>query len=570
MAESGRQGTTIHQVTAGHRTLREVRHPLPPELLVAEFADELPPDVARAVRDHVETCASCGARARALLAPYDLLASLGHEPVSYVPDLRRTVRDQLARRRLLTRLARALVVLGRVGIPGLVVVGALTVVMSLAIAMSAYQSAATVANRSTNGLGTVPPAGSLGMLYAETDKVLEVQDSAGHTWLAAEIVAVDEESGRIARSLPAGSAPLRVGRASELPVAAALSPDGSVVYELTALQAHQQTLLAFDAQSGQLRFSTLLAVPGAQSLPAGVRALSLAVSPDGQSVYVSLSLGPTGLDGPRALVLGSAGATVDGVVSSSLDAFVPEPQPNTTLPGVVVQSDVPTFSTLGLRASLAAAGALAVSPDGQALFDVVAVSNAKGRQLAAIVRRISLVDNTTQSLALTGDFTTASLAASANPQQALVYLARGGQDEHLYVMSAAATGPTLLGQIPLGETAAPPGTLFAGQMALSPSADGGQVYVSADLSSSEGQYQGHHIWLVDGAALTVISYHSEFLTTAGQALANWSGGGGAQLFVLRDGEVVLLPPNMALGTSPPLWLRLDNGRVLQLLGTAAR
>lgn len=570
MVESGRQSTTIHQVTAGHRTLREVRHPLPPELLVAEFAGELPPEVAWAVREHVETCASCGARARALAAPYDLVASLGHEPVPYVPDLRRPVRDQLARRQLLTRLSRAAVGLGRIGIPGLVVLCALLVVLSLAIAVSAYQAAAIMAFRSTNSVGSVPPAGSMGVLYAETNKVLAVQDSGGHTWLAAEIIAVDEQTGRVVRSLPAANGPLRLGNASELPDAVALSPDGSIVYQLTSLQGLRQSLLAFDTQSGQLRFATPLALPGTQGLPAGVRALSLAISPDGQSVYVSLSLGANGLGGPRALVLGSAGATVDGALSPAVDAYVPEPASTDTLPGVVDHTPAPTFSTLGLRASLAAAGALVVAPDGQALYDVVALADTQGHPVAAIVRRIGLADNTTQALALRGDFTLATLAASASPQQALLYLARGGQDEHLYVMTAGATGPALLGEIPLGATAAPPGTTFTGLLALSPTADGSQVYVSADISAAEGQYQGHYNWLVDGISLTMLSYHSEFLTTAGQVLANWRGGSDASLFVLRDGEVVLLPPNMALGTSPPLWLRLSDGRVLRLLGTATR
>jgi anti-sigma factor RsiW len=86
---AGRRGTGLG------RSPRVLRHPLPPEVLVAELAGELPPSVARAVRTHVAECASCGERAHRLAIPYDLLAGLGSEPVPFVPDLRYAVREQL-------------------------------------------------------------------------------------------------------------------------------------------------------------------------------------------------------------------------------------------------------------------------------------------------------------------------------------------------------------------------------------------------------------------------------------------------------------------------------------------
>ena len=81
----------IHRVTTRRRTLRVLNCPLEPELLVAEFAGELPPEVTIAVREHVAVCETCGARSQALRTPYELLASLGDEPVPFVPDLRDAV-----------------------------------------------------------------------------------------------------------------------------------------------------------------------------------------------------------------------------------------------------------------------------------------------------------------------------------------------------------------------------------------------------------------------------------------------------------------------------------------------
>ena len=92
MTIENRPAIRYHRVTTRRRTLHALQCPLEPELLVAEFGDELPPDIALAVREHIAVCEICGARSQALRQPYELLASLGSEPVHYVPDLRETVR----------------------------------------------------------------------------------------------------------------------------------------------------------------------------------------------------------------------------------------------------------------------------------------------------------------------------------------------------------------------------------------------------------------------------------------------------------------------------------------------
>src|SRR5262245_45560515 len=113
MSVNDRPAIRFHRVTTRRRSLRALQCPLEPELLVAEFAGELPPDVALAVREHIVVCETCGARSRALQAPYDLLTSLGNEPVHYVPDLRDMVRLRVGSRRFFRSVSEAVGTLRR-------------------------------------------------------------------------------------------------------------------------------------------------------------------------------------------------------------------------------------------------------------------------------------------------------------------------------------------------------------------------------------------------------------------------------------------------------------------------
>src|SRR5574340_1558516 len=86
MADTKAPRARYSRVTTRRGTLRPLNCPLEPELISAEFSGELPPDVAHAVREHIAICETCGARAATLRTPYNLLSSLGAEPVPYVPD----------------------------------------------------------------------------------------------------------------------------------------------------------------------------------------------------------------------------------------------------------------------------------------------------------------------------------------------------------------------------------------------------------------------------------------------------------------------------------------------------
>src|SRR5215831_1321092 len=234
MPEANTPTLRIHRVTTRRRTLRELNCPLEPELLVAEFANELPPEVAVAVREHIATCETCGARSQALRSPYELLASLGHEPVPYVPDLRDTIRSQTGAHRFTHNLARAAATVGRGGMIGLASLAVLVLVAAVVLGGIFVAANAQAVSRSHNALSHVLAAGPSGTLLAATDKLVPLRDASGHEWLAAEVIAVDERSGAVTRSLPASSSGLRAADSSQLPVAIAVSADDATIFELTA------------------------------------------------------------------------------------------------------------------------------------------------------------------------------------------------------------------------------------------------------------------------------------------------------------------------------------------------
>ncbi len=189
------------------RRLRALRCPLSAEILVAEFAGELPPNVASAVRKHVANCVICGPRAQELRASYDLVGSLGAEPVASLPDLRervyiRTQTVPLARQRKRLALAFPRVVWG-VLIGGLAV-AVIAVLVTQWLITPARTQAAT---RSSNALTDVPAAGASGELLAATSTLIPVRDTSGQVWRVAEVVAADERTGAITRSLPASDMP---------------------------------------------------------------------------------------------------------------------------------------------------------------------------------------------------------------------------------------------------------------------------------------------------------------------------------------------------------------------------
>lgn len=558
-------GGAIQQISPSGQVLREVRHPLEPEMLVAEMAGELPVEVALAVRQHVQECESCGVRAKALAHPYGALASLGAVPVPAVPDLRRHVRQQWAKGHVLVRVARAARIVGGGGIAGILALLALALVASLFIVTNAFQAPAIIGRSSSAGPSAA--AGDAGVVYVETNKALDLRVGNGPNWTVAEVIAVDERTGQVRQSLPASGGAPRVARAAELPEALALAPNERLIYELTSPQVGGQALIALDAKTGQVAFITPLRLPDGRALPEEMIGRGLGIGPGSQRVYVSLAAADS-TEAPSILELNRAGAHVARWLTPALPSSVAEPVAGSGLPGVTTQQPITYFATDGLRTSLAAGGTLVVAPDGLSVFDVVTLGDATGLR-GVVVRRIDTSTGATmQALALPGDFSIAALAASTTEATPLVYLARVGHDGELYLFNTQATTLTLQNTVPLGEPRAPANAAFSGALALSPTADGARVYVSADIAVPGTQISSHDIWLIDGPSASIVSHRIEF-ALAGQALANWAGGARAQLLVLRDTQVVLLPLDLTFPATPPTWLHLSDGLpLLRLIATA--
>jgi hypothetical protein len=560
-----------HRVTTKRRNLRVLECPLEPELLVAEFAGELPPEVALAVREHIAVCEICGAKSRALQTPYQVIASLGSEPVPYVPDLRDSVQSRLSRGRTPRRIFRVIGGMGRGGgLVALCVIGALALVGFLLFGI--ISAGAENLSPSSNQLSGVPAAAPTGVLLAETDKLVTVTGPVGQQWNVAEVIAVDERNGSVLHSLPSSNGPLHPSDPHQLPVATQSSPDGHTVYEVTAPNAFgRQALVAFDSSSGKVLFVTVLALPGQAGLPAHELADTLTVAPDGTQIYVGLGLAQPAVTGSiRVLAYASATGVLDHTLAPAFyTQNIPMPPPPGSLPVSVFPNSVPHLNADGFDVTLGAGGKLAVSPDGQWLFDELLLSqNSSSGAQYVVVRRISVsTGGTTQELAIQGDFTISQLAITGPTAQVpQLYLIKGGADSVVYILDPSAAGPTEAGLIDLGGLVAPGGTTFTGSVTLGP-ADGTQLYATEKISGDSGAISSQNLWLLD---TTTMSVEAQLLGTdaADGILPNPQGGYTGAPFLLRSGEVFLAPDSLQ-GTVVP-WLSLSDGHPIIALLSASQ
>jgi hypothetical protein len=569
------------------RRLRALRCPLSPEILVAEFAGELPPNVAAAVRKHVGGCAICGPRAQELRASYDLVGSLGAESAPAVPDMRervyiRTQTAPLARQRKRLALAFPRAVWG-------VLVGALAVTF-IAVLVTQWlitPARTQAATRSSNALTNVPPAGATGELLAATSTLIPMRDKAGQVWRVAEVIAADQRTGVVARSLPSSDLPAESGDPATLPLAIRATANGTAVVELTAPDdQRRQALVGFDAQSGAPQFVAPLA------LPPGTTGVSLALSPTEPLAFVGLrSNQPT--ESPRALVIDMRSGALARTLAPSFSPVAPlatqplassrraptihaapsaTPMPTITPTPTPTEPPSPTptpfINTNGWTVTQAAQGDIALSSDGQWLLDVFAVTDPLGNRYAVVRRSSTATGQNQQELALGGDFSFAALAASGDVAHPYMYLARGSSNAELFILDAGEQGPALLGDLPLGGPVAASGVSFAGVISLSAFNAGALLYIAQDAISADRQVSGHDIWLIDATNATLLYRRADLLPLSG-VLANTAGGSNSATFVLRGGEVALLDPNLNGAFTP--WIKLMNGRsIIQLLATLDR
>lgn len=574
MPEVFQPSVRIQRVTTRRRSLRTLQCPLEPELLVAEFAGELPPDVAVAVREHIAVCETCGARSQALRAPYELLSSLGNEPVATVPDLRDAVRKHIGHRRLYRGTLRVAAAIGRGGAIGMAGVVGIVALVALLVVGVLFSVNARGISRSNNRLTGVSSAASSGMLLALTDKLVTVTGSDGQSWQVAEVIGVDEQSGVVRRSLPSTGGVLHNAGKTDMPSATAVSADGKTVYEVTAPNGNGlQALVAFDSATGELRFATRLTQPGGASLPAGAFADALVLSAGDAVAYVGLHVANPAADGVRALTVNVQTGAVSGSVRAQFTMMVPIPPPTGSLPISAFPTPVSQLDASSLRVRQGANDGLALSADGRWLFDVLLLSGDTAHHYA-VVRRIDVSKGlTVRELAVSGDFTLSQLVigavsggfqTSTTVPQAQLYLLKGSPDAQCFVLDAGVQGPTLLGDIALGGPAAPAKITFTGTLSLSPATYGTHVYITQDATAENGAISGHDLWLVDTQVMTVLAHRND--DAADGVLANSSTDQGAQTFLLGGGVVTLVSPDL-IGVQHQ-WLSLSDGHpIIRLLST---
>jgi len=530
--------------------------------MVAEFSGELPPDVAQAVREHIAICETCGANAATLRTPYNLLTSLGAEPVPYVPDLRDHVRVKAAAQERWLAPLRALGNLSRFGVTS-VVLGVAVVALLAFVLRGALDSLGVFATaRTTNSLTHVAAAAPSGTLFAETKKVVSVGGGLSQSWQVAEIIMVDQRTGHVARSLPATGG-LSVGTDSTLPVA--IVTDGQTVYELTSMQnGGKQALVAINAANGAVRFALPLKLPNGAALPSNAQARSIALSPDGKTVYVGISGAQNRLLDVRALAI-SAEGKVTAAFNPAMPTSAPLPPPTSSLPASAFPSQIPTVQLKQNAFTEAARGAIEVSPDGQWLFDAVYASDTQGAPYL-IVRRFGASNGQTASvLGLPGQFHSERMAVSPTASSPQLYLVTGSPDAMVYVMDTTATGPTLQGDIPLGGPTASNGVNLTDSDSISPTTDGQRLYVSEDTASSDGAVSAYTRWLVDTQGMSVVASDSE-ATPVGALLANGSTAPTARVFALVNGDVQIGARDFSLAWAP--WLHAsDNTPILRLIAS---
>jgi hypothetical protein len=564
MPETGMPYARYSRVTTRRGTLRSLNCPLEPELMVAEFSGELPPDVAQAVREHIAICETCGARAAALRTPYNLLTSLGAEPVPYVPDLRDRVRRKAAAEARWLGPLRALGALGRFSALavalGIVLIGLVVFMLQGALASSGIFATA----RTTNAITHVVPAAPTGVVLAETDKVMTVSGGFSQSWQVAEVIVTDQRTGHVTRSLPAANTGLSVGSASSLPIA--VITDGQTVYELTSMQnGGKQAVVAINASTGATRFIRPLTLPTGKTLPAGAQAQSLALSPDHQTLYIGVGGAHGKLLSVRALVIAAASGKVTAAYDPAQITSVPLPPPTSSLPASAFPSQTPIVDVSQMTFTEAAQGAIVPSPDGVWIFDALYASDAQGVQYLLIRRINAATGQTAQALGLPGPFHSEQLAASPIVGSPQLYLVSGSPDAVAYVIDISQPQPTLLGDIPLGGPTSTNGAELHDTLSICPTADGQRLYVSEDSASTDNVVSAHTRWLLDTQGMGVLASDSEG-TRVGDLLANPSASPSAKVFALVNGDIQVGAPDFSATWSP--WLHAKDGTpVLRLIAS---
>lgn len=520
-----------------------VHCPIEPEVLLANIQGELPIDEKRLVELHLRTCEICQARLRELTNAYDLVASLTEIPVMPTVDVRDEVLRDSQRRLRGKRAVRGLNLQGRALFMAIAGIVSAILIVVVIFANPFFRAHFLSTQRSQNSLSHLTPVGP-GVFYAETVKLIPVS-VGGAQWDLGEIIAVDEHTGRVVRSLPASaSAPFfpELGIGAGTNIHPILSADGRTIIE-AAIAADGRNPTAFavvDSLTGKVRYVQQLAVPTNADPQADPIIHQMWLSPDNTTVYVLTDLAVNGTRSPRLLQFALVNGTQSNYVWPPLDdQYAATALANTTT---------------------------TIIPSNTLLYSATPTTNAHGQ--AGI--NLSFVSITARQVSSTlfipGDFRFFGMTATPNGSEVLLFNAHTGV---LYIISGASR--SIIGEVVLSIPGAPPKTGTAQQnsevVSLVVSPDGKDLFIARD--APDDSPRNFELWAVDLNQQSLLFTNLQPQPFGVVTLSS----NGSTIILLRDGgKLETLPAMPAQGQSatPNGWVTLaDGAQIIQVIGADA-
>ncbi len=390
------------------RTIGRVHCPIEPETLLADIQGELSLDEARLVRQHIQTCERCQARSRQLREAYEQVATLADAPSVPLADVRDVVlRDSQGHLRA-ARVTRGLNIMTRGSLFAIAGTIAVVGIIIALIARPLLQGHFLASQPSQNTLSNLGSAGP-GSFYAETIKLVPINYN-GSEWDLGEIVVIDEHSGQVVHSWPSSNqSPFvpELGIGSGADVQPALSADGKTLIEAAIpSDGHSPTAFAaLDTATGKVRYITRLAAPAGLGVQADPVIRQMWIGSGDTTVYILTDLTVNDQRSPHLLQFALANGQQENGVLPPLDS-------TTTLGG----------------------SATAIAPNGNALYDAVALTNMAGQRGVQITFATISSHRIDSALFIPGDFQLLALAVSNDGSQIFLL---NGKEATLYVISAA-------------------------------------------------------------------------------------------------------------------------------------
>lgn len=516
---------------------RTIHCPIEPETLLADIQGELPLDEARGVQVHIRTCERCQARAEQLRAAYEQVASLAEVPVVPLAEVRDGILRDSQNRLRTARLTHGLNLSGRGLLVALVGVTSAIILLIVLLSGTFLKTRLLSTQRSQNALSTVTPIGP-GLFYAETVKLVPVKVN-GITWDLGEVVAVDEHSGRVVRSLPSsGQSPFlpELGIGSGTNIHPALSPDGRTVIE-AAIPADGHTPSAFaaiDAITGQVRYVTRLQLPSSATSQSDPIIEQLWISSDNATLFVLTDLAAGDSRAPRLLQF-------------AMNSGKQQPQVVPPLDDTLVADMLSTAATT-------------IAPDGSMLYNAGPATDGHGN--AGINVNFVSIPNRRIDATLFIPGRSRLIGIAATPDGSQICLFNGLSTAVTFISTKTRAVTTSFTLASLGTPPTNGADLHGPEnVSLVVSPDSKRLLIALDTPNNTPR--SFHLWLVDVEQQELVAV-TQFTQPVGSIALS---SDGSTLLVLRPNGTAQTVSASAPTANLASWLSLEgNTAIIQLIG----